>query len=105
MSYFDNLGRDLGVFTIFASVATLGSHGTHYELLVIPAVYVVVGIFVDIRSRRRERIQRIETQRTSQVTRERIIPATTIEAPTVKPKPHIRLKHSETKSEVPSNSR
>lgn len=105
MSYFDNLGRDLGVFTIFASVATLGRHGTHYELLVIPAVYVVVGIFVDVRSRRRERMQRIKTPRTSQVSRERTNPTTTIAAPTTKPKPHIRLKHSETKSEAPSDSR
>lgn len=104
MSYFDNAGRDLVVFTIFASVVSIGSKGTHYELLVIPAVYIVVGIFVDIRSRRRERMQPLRPPSTSQAIR-RPIRANFVAGPVTKPKPHIRLKHVEAKSEATQNSR
>jgi len=100
MSYFDNLGRDLGVYTIFSAVVTLGRQGTHYELLVIPAVYVVVGIFVDIRGRRRERMQPINQSRGPVVSRASTIPVEIIVAPATKPKPHIRLKHPDVKSEL-----
>lgn len=99
MSFFDNLGRDLFVFATVGSVVTMGQHGTHYEFLVIPAMYVVVGIFVDIRNRRCERMQPIKQTRLPEASRAYTTPANTVAAPAIKPKPHIRLKHPNAKTE------
>ena len=47
VAYFDNLGRDLGIFVIVGGFVTVGRHGSHYELLIFPVVYVLIGLIVE----------------------------------------------------------
>lgn len=47
VAYFDNFGRDLGIFVIVGGFASVGRHGPFYELLLLPVAYVVIGLVVE----------------------------------------------------------